>query len=61
MIFLFLNKTRCGYSLEVPQRGTSNEYPHHMFLLRNKKNIDSFWTEFLYSGLIISDNSHPYF
>ena len=31
------------YSIEAPQRGTSNEYPQHMFLLRNKKNIDTFW------------------
>ena len=31
--FLFLYKNiRCGYSLEVPRRGTSNEYPQHMFL-----------------------------
>ena len=22
----------CGYSLEVPQRGTSNEYPQHVFV-----------------------------
>ena len=29
----------CGYSLEVPHRGTSNEYPQHMFSSRNKKNI----------------------
>ena len=29
----------CGYSLEVPHRGTSNEYPQHIFLWRNKKNI----------------------
>ena len=27
------------YSLEVPHWGTSNEYPQHMFLWRNKKNI----------------------
>ena len=27
------------YSLEVPQRGASNEYTQHMSLLRNKKNI----------------------
>ena len=25
--------------------GTSNEYPQHMFLLRNKKNIDTFLVE----------------
>ena len=27
------------YSLEAPRRGASNEYPQHMFLWRNKKNI----------------------
>ena len=38
--FLFLNKNICcGCSLEVPRRGTSNEYLQHMFSLRNKKNI----------------------
>ena len=28
----------CGYSLELPRRGSSNEYPQSMFLSRNKKN-----------------------
>ena len=28
----------CGYSLEPPQRGGSNEYPQSMFLSRNRKN-----------------------
>ena len=28
----------CGYSLEPPQRGGSNEYPQSVFLSRNKKN-----------------------
>ena len=28
----------CGYLLELPQRGSSNEYPQLMFLSRNKKN-----------------------
>ena len=28
----------CGYSLEPPRRGGSNEYPQSMFLDRNKKN-----------------------
>ena len=29
----------CGYSLEVPQWGTSNEYPQHMFLWKIRKII----------------------
>ena len=28
----------CGYSLEPPRRGGSNEYPQSMLLNRNKKN-----------------------
>ena len=28
----------CGYSLEPPRRGGSNEYPQSMFLNRNMKN-----------------------
>ena len=28
----------CGYSLELPHWGSSNEYPQSMFLSRNKKN-----------------------
>ena len=28
----------CGYSLEPPRRGGSDEYPQSMFLIRNKKN-----------------------
>ena len=40
IFFLFLNENICcGYSLEAPQRGASNEYPQHIFSLRNKKII----------------------
>ena len=28
----------CGYSLEPPRRGGSNEYPRSMVLSKNKKN-----------------------
>ena len=31
----------CGYSLESPYQGNSNEYPQRMFLLRNKHNYPS--------------------
>ena len=45
-VFLFLNENICcGYSLEAPRRGASNEYSQHVFLSRNKKNKDSFWLE----------------
>ena len=43
IFFLFLHENICfGFSLEVPQRGTSNEYPQHVFV-KNEKNINSFW------------------
>ena len=29
----------CGYSLEPPRRGGSNEYPQSMFLSRNKEKM----------------------
>ena len=42
-IFLFLKKKKnnicCGYSLDLPHQGASNEYPQHIFSWRNKKNI----------------------
>ena len=28
----------CGYSLELPRRGSPSKYPQYMFLNRNKKN-----------------------
>ena len=38
-IFLFsAQNLDCGYPLEPPHRGGSNEYPQSMFLSRNKKN-----------------------
>ena len=38
ILFLFLHKNiRCGYSLEAPHRGASNEYPQYMILWSNKK------------------------
>ena len=39
IFFKFLLKNiDCGYSLEPPRRGGSNEYPQSTFLSRNKKN-----------------------
>ena len=34
---IFAQNIDCGYSLEPPRRGGSNEYPLSMFLSRNKK------------------------
>ena len=38
----FCGNICCGYALEVPCSGATNEYPQHMFSWRNKKNINTF-------------------
>ena len=46
IFFLFLLKNiDCGYSLEPPRRGGSNEYPQSMFLSRNMKKISEFLSQ----------------
>ena len=48
------------YSLEVPHRGTSNEYPQHMFSSRNKKNIGTFWLKKVpYQELCLGKQCRP--
>ena len=37
----------CGYSLEPPRRGGSNDYPQSMFLIRSMKNIRVFYLKIL--------------
>ena len=45
LFFLFIHKNICcGYSLEAPRRGASNEYPQHVFLWGIQEN---------YPGIII--------
>ena len=47
LFFLFLlQNIDCGYSLEPPRRGGSNEYPQSMFWSKNKKNIKNFQLNF---------------
>ena len=38
IFYISAQKIDCGYSLEPPRQGGSNEYPQSMFLSRNKKN-----------------------
>ena len=53
IIFLFLLKnTDCGYSLEPPRRGGSNEYPQFMFGAEIEKYLKIFifqWYNFQYT------------
>ena len=38
IFLIFVQNIDCGYTLEPPRRGASNEYPQSMFWSRNKKN-----------------------
>ena len=39
IFLIFAQNIDCGYTLEPPQRGGSNEYPQSMFWSKNKKNV----------------------
>ena len=38
IFLIFAQNINCGYTLEPPRRGGSNEYPQYMFWSKNKKN-----------------------
>ena len=38
IFLIFAQNIDCGYTLELPQRGGSNEYPQSVFWSKNKKN-----------------------
>ena len=38
IFLIFAQNIYCGYTLEPPRRGGSNEYPQSMFWSKNKKN-----------------------
>ena len=38
IFLIFAQNMDCGYMLEPPRRGSSNEYPQSMFWSKNKKN-----------------------
>ena len=38
IFLIFAQNIDCGYTLEPPRRGGSNEYPQSMFRSKNKKN-----------------------
>ena len=38
IFLIFAQNIDCGYTLEPPRRGGSNEYPQAMFWSKNKKN-----------------------
>ena len=58
--FLFLHKhICCGYTLEAPHRGASNEYPKHTFFMENwRKVFHNYPQILLLKGSIFLKNRH---
>ena len=49
IFLIFAQNMDCGYTLEPPQRGGSNEYPQSMFWSKNKKkNVYPYKPQFYY-------------
>ena len=44
IFLIFAQNIDCGYTLELPQQGGSNEYPQSMFWSKNKKNRYTHYT-----------------
>ena len=66
VIFLiFAQNIDCGYTLEPPRRGGSNEYPQSMFWSKNKKNRYTpaypqfYYIKVGYTGVFISRTCFP--
>ena len=43
IFLIFAQNIDCGYTLEPPRRGGSNQYPQSMFWSKNKKNRYTTW------------------
>ena len=60
-----LQNIDCGYTLEPPCRGGSNEYPQSMFWIKNKKNRYTpckpqfFYIRVRFKGIYISRTCFP--
>ena len=61
---IFAQNIHCGYMLEPPRRGGSNEYPQCMFWIKNKKIryspvYPSFAIKVGYKGVYITQTCFP--
>ena len=53
IVLIFAQNFDCRYTLEPPQGGGSNEYPHSMFWRKNKKKIYPCKPQFYYMSLVV--------
>ena len=64
IFLIFAQNIDCGYTLEPPQRGGSNEYPQSMFWSKNKKNMytrvnPTFYIKVGCKGVFITRTCYP--
>ena len=65
IFLIFAQNIDCGYTLEPPRRGGSNEYPQSMFWSKNKKNRYTpripqyFYIKMGFKGVYISRTCFP--
>ena len=64
IFLIFAQNIDCGYTLEPPQRGGSNEYPQSLFWSKNKKKIYPSKPHFFHikvgcKGLFITRTCYP--
>ena len=65
IFLIFAQNIDCGYTLEPPRRGGSNEYPQSMFWSKNKKNRYTphipqfFYIKVGFKGVYISRTCFP--
>ena len=65
IFLIFAQNIDCGYTLEPPQRGGSNEYPQSMFWSKNKKTMYTrvnpifFYIKVGYKGVFITRTCYP--
>ena len=64
LFLIFAQNIDCGYTLEPPRRGGSNEYPQSMFWSKNKKNrftpaYPSFSIKVGFRGIFIARRCFP--
>ena len=65
IFLIFAQNIDCGYTLEPPRRGGSNEYPQSMFWSKNKKNMYTpanpifFYIKVGFKGVYISQTCFP--
>ena len=59
IFLIFAQNIDCGYTLEPPRQGSSNEYPQSMFWSKNKKiDIPLQTPDFLYKGGVQGNTFH---